>query len=661
MSTHTFGRPTPVSVGICAFTGPKPPPIRGQLKTRFSDFIVREITPRGDIVQLKSLVVDQAIKVKQEVVMEEGSFAEVWAVAGPHLSALLSPSDMDKMNELVSKGCDPAYDHAKETVLLEPDEDKEHRTAVHQAVKTWAPFLETATAETKSGKKAVLVQYKLNKDRKRKREHGSDTNDAKRSRDNNSKDSQVKRMSFHGRPQWPQGLGNFCHFTLAKQNTETHSVLSRLCGLLRVNAKAFEIAGTKDKRGVTFQRISVNRILAERLASLNAVLPPHVRLGDFAYGDAGLKLGELSGNQFNIVLRHVTGADGSAVAEDVVVDAVKNLAENGFVNYYGLQRFGSNAALPTHVIGAALLRGDWSQAVRLILTPRDDDQSEAGKELRELLSHGAYNAIDPRRLPHHMVAEKSLVLALKEFPDNHFNALMTIQRNLRTMYTHALQSVVFNKMVTRRLQAFPYPHKVVVGDLVRKVEPESEVPVAGGGARNREGVTLVESEEQARGLAFKDVVMPLPGHAVLFPTHSVGKEAYREAMAEFGVDLELVLSTKASEFALSGDYRTLVIVPTSLNYSIIPSVPDTEDVSTSELDQIIAEHRRNNDKPLEVVEDKPSEELLVGEREIEEVEEVASVVKKVGEGMALRVEFCLPSSCYATMCLRQLTADEPVA
>ena len=37
-----------------------------------------------------------------------------------------------------------------------------------------------------------------------------------------------------------------------------------------------------------------------------------------------------------------------------------------------LQRFGSGS-VPTHLIGAALLRGEWETAVSLILDPREGD------------------------------------------------------------------------------------------------------------------------------------------------------------------------------------------------------------------------------------------------------------------------------------------------
>lgn len=43
-----------------------------------------------------------------------------------------------------------------------------------------------------------------------------------------------------------------------------------------------------------------------------------------------------------------------------------------YVNVLTTQRFGSGS-VPTHLIGAALLQGNWKLAVDMILDPRDGD------------------------------------------------------------------------------------------------------------------------------------------------------------------------------------------------------------------------------------------------------------------------------------------------
>lgn len=113
----------------------------------------------------------------------------------------------------------------------------------------------------------------------------------------------------------------YVHFTLHKTNRDTHDALSHLARMLKFQVRDFGVAGTKDKRGVTTQRISVrnpgrnleslwrmaNNVPSRR--TMEQVLSMRgergIRVGDFCYADAPLELGMLQGNAFVITLRCV--------------------------------------------------------------------------------------------------------------------------------------------------------------------------------------------------------------------------------------------------------------------------------------------------------------------------------------------------------------------
>jgi tRNA pseudouridine13 synthase len=59
----------------------------------------------------------------------------------------------------------------------------------------------------------------------------------------------------------------------------------------------------------------------------------------------------------------------SAPAAEVAA-SVTQLEERGFVNYYGMQRFGTTA-VATPDVGRALLRSAYKEAIELLLSPRD--------------------------------------------------------------------------------------------------------------------------------------------------------------------------------------------------------------------------------------------------------------------------------------------------
>lgn len=84
------------------------------------------------------------------------------------------------------------------------------------------------------------------------------------------------------------------------------------------------------------------QVAPERLAALNPSLRG-IRLGDFAYVDSALYLGAAKGNRFDVILRDVQTSSGA----EGVQAAARALKSSGFINYFGLQRFGSGS-VPTH-------------------------------------------------------------------------------------------------------------------------------------------------------------------------------------------------------------------------------------------------------------------------------------------------------------------------
>lgn len=93
-----------------------------------------------------------------------------------------------------------------------------------------------------------------------------------------------------------------------------------------------------------------------QLAATNGRVPD-VLVGGYECAASGLRLGDLAGNLFTIVLREVP-----AGSRDAVRAAVAAVRATGFLNYFGLQRFGQGA-VPTHAIGEPPPRAPFPFAV----------------------------------------------------------------------------------------------------------------------------------------------------------------------------------------------------------------------------------------------------------------------------------------------------------
>lgn len=115
-------------------------------------------------------------------------------------------------------------------------------------------------------------------------------------------------------------LPPYIHFTLQKTNRETQDAIGHISRALGVNHKELSVAGTKDKRAITYQRVSLRRGRSTLESVWKATNNIHrngntedsamqrrgdrgCRVGDIEYAQEALELGHLKGNRFTIALR----------------------------------------------------------------------------------------------------------------------------------------------------------------------------------------------------------------------------------------------------------------------------------------------------------------------------------------------------------------------
>ncbi|KAF0455062.1 tRNA pseudouridine synthase D [Gigaspora margarita] len=500
------------------------------------------------------------------------------------MKSLLGDDITEKVKALLNKeGQDPLF------VDTKPEKDKDKRTIIHQFFKKH--FGDKLNTETKEG--AIRISMHTSKTR----------ND--------------RRNKKHELDQWEAMGGSFCRFVLYKENRDTMEAINLLCKRMKVHSRVFSYAGTKDRRAITVQKVTASKIKAERLLGLNARLHD-MKLGNFEYVKEGLKLGDLKGNHFVITLRNV-----QVESEEIINKTMNVLKEHGFINYFGMQRFGTSS-VSTYEIGRALLQNNWEHAVDLILNPRDGDskdQQQARQHWTE--NHDAKKALE--LFPKRCVAECHILSSFVKAGHNKdcAGAIISMPRNLRLMYVHAYQSYVWNKMVSERLHIFGC-ERPAVGDLVILGEELEDDIVDNDVLINSEDKKEIKvkilKEEDIPNYTIYDVVLPLPGHLVIYPNNNIF-EKYKELMWKDHLDpREMKRSIK--DFSLSGTYRRIMGKPIDVSWKTLryndPKIP----LSLNDLD------------------------IINGKTEPENVAD--------GTLLALRIHISLSTSQYATMALREL-------
>lgn len=533
---------TEADVGITKFVSSHQG-FSGILKERYSDFVVHEIGKDGRISHLNDLSIPAD---------EEDPSEDIFTV--------LTAEEKQRLEEL------QLFKNKETSVAIEVIEDtKEKRTVIHQAIKSLFPGLETKT-EDREGKKYIVAYHAAGK----------------------------KALANPRKHSWPKSRGSYCHFVLYKENKDTMDAINVLSRYLRVKPNIFSYMGTKDKRAITVQEIAVLKITAQRLAHLNKCLM-NFKLGNFSYQKNPLKLGELQGNHFTVVLRNITGTD------DQVQQAMNSLREIGFINYYGMQRFGTTA-VPTYQVGRAILQNSWTEVMDLILKPRSGAEKGYLVKCREEWAKTKDPAAALRKLPVKRCVEGQLLRGLSKYGmKNIVSAFGIIPRNNRLMYIHSYQSYVWNNMVSKRIE--DYGLKPVPGDLVLKGATASYI-----------------EEDDVNNYSIHDVVMPLPGFDVIYPKHKI-QEAYREMLTADNLDIDN-MRHKIRDYSLSGAYRKIIIRPQNVSWEVVayddPKIP----LFNTDVDNL---------------EGKPP-----------------PVFASEGKYRALKMDFSLPPSTYATMAIREV-------
>ncbi|MDY6932001.1 MAG: tRNA pseudouridine(13) synthase TruD, partial [Halobacteriota archaeon] len=145
--------------------------------------------------------------------------------------------------------------------------------------------------------------------------------------------------------------GRYLILELVKDGWDSHHLIRDISRILRISQKRIGLAGTKDKRAITRQKIGISDISAEEIERINL---KGVELDVIGRSNKPIVLGDLYGNEFQITIRDID-LEFSELKERMLqtCDAIN---DKSIGNFFGSQRFGTNRPV-THLVGDAIVRG----------------------------------------------------------------------------------------------------------------------------------------------------------------------------------------------------------------------------------------------------------------------------------------------------------------
>ncbi|XP_030747841.1 pseudouridylate synthase 7 homolog [Sitophilus oryzae] len=553
---------------------------QGVIKQRFSDFQVNEIDLNGRIAKLTNTKMPEGFSTK----LQKFSYKET------------EKSPCDKIPQETWEAVRNLMNTSEgESVILDAQLlSKDDRREIHESMKSYFGQKVIPTTMEKDGK--TVMEFK-----------------------------RCTKELVDNRFTWPKDTPEYVHFIVYKELMDTMEACHRLSQAIRVPVQKITYAGLKDRRAKTSQWFSIKKLIPFKLFKKRV---RNIRIGNIEFKDKPLALGDLKGNRFRIALRNVQADD------ELILKSMEHVKESGFINYYGMQRFGNNKEVPTHLIGVKLLLGEWKEAVDLILKLKTTDNLELdiNKIKKKYAETGsAKEALQLADRNSDSCIELSLLRGLaKSNTNDYVNALENIPRPTRLMYIHAFQSLIFNKMASCRIKEFGV--KPVVGDLVyvdKSVETEVESDI---NDMETDDTECSDAEEKSPKPAVKalaaddlenysvyDILLPLPGYDIVYPDHM--KQFYQEAIEEWGLKLEMPKQS-VKTYNLGGTYRKVLGKCEDLEWKIMYFNNPTDDLIRSDLGE------------------------LTGEEEPKSIEN--------GTYKAVIVSFNLNPCSYATMVLREM-------
>jgi tRNA pseudouridine13 synthase len=233
-------------------------------------------------------------------------------------------------------------------------------------------------------------------------------------------------------------------FWMEKFNWDTNMAVKELARKLHISVSRIGFAGTKDKRAVTKQRVSVWNVPAEKIKALTI---RDIWFSDFTEAQRKLQLGDSEGNKFIITIRDI---DHDERETRFRLEMLFSELDKGIPNVFGPQRFGEVRRL-SHIVGLLMMKKDFEQACKIYVARAFEGEPEDVFEMRKSMWErwGRIEAFKRglNDYPYRLKYERSMLDYLTQHPDDFCGALRRLPSRLRKMFINAVQADIWNRAI----------------------------------------------------------------------------------------------------------------------------------------------------------------------------------------------------------------------
>ncbi len=239
----------------------------------------------------------------------------------------------------------------------------------------------------------------------------------------------------------PSGEGDFAFYLLKKRNSTTWDVIGDIARRIRRSLKDIGYGGLKDRRGITYQYISILNGPKKNIKGKN------YHLKYLGQCPTPMNRRWVKGNRFSLVVQ----AKSYRGSEESLQDRAKELEEYGVVNYFDEQRFVSSKK--GEFAAREIILKHYRQALYLLLCNSSHYEWDKGRDFRRCVERQwKEKDLSPCASCAPSPWEKKIVtfLSLGKFSNRSLKkALSMVNREYMFMICNAYQSYIWNKVAAR--------------------------------------------------------------------------------------------------------------------------------------------------------------------------------------------------------------------
>jgi tRNA pseudouridine13 synthase len=170
----------------------------------------------------------------------------------------------------------------------------------------------------------------------------------------------------------------------------------------------------------------------------------------------------------------MTEDEALAEVERIKSNMHDKLGTGRFPNWIGPQRFGSGRAV-TAEVGRSVVQHRWDEAVHTYISMEGEHESSEVAAFRQHIRENGITEEGLALAPEWLGYERRMTEHLLNNPEDHIGAFRKLPNNLQLMTIHALQSVVFNRSLRKRLEYNISITKPEAGDLVGRLDEKGQL------------------------------------------------------------------------------------------------------------------------------------------------------------------------------------------